>query len=405
MRGLLALALLFTPFSTGVDSGLPVISFGMPFLLLALFFGMLNPVTHALYLPRSIAPALLCAAAVVAAMTMFSFTAPYPEKSLARLAPNLIGFLVALRLLCIYRDAPEQLLDRAVKGLALSGAVMALYYLLHLAYQIHAHGAYEVMKDRAVNGLAALPWGASNMISAALLFSHAACHLQRWRHGGTWPGIVLTVILCTVIATISRAGMLVHFVLLIVGCLCTRNYRYMGAGILIGVVLVGAFAIVVPDSFSFLVDARFNAERDLSNGRLDSFNYKIGYIAGNVMTPIGYYGSLFIFDGLTSHNFILTILVEQGLTGLAAVTAFLVSCWAVLFRAKGLTPEDKASRRTLTAGALLAFVNLQVEDANFSQPYIIYFWAYFLIVMAFTMKVNTQARTVTAPVPTGMVHA
>lgn len=392
MRILLLLGLLLVPFSTSVDSGYPVISFGLPLLLLALAFAVTYPVGNAFSLPKSVAPALMAGGAIVVVMGAFTFNAPYVDRSLARLAPNLICFFLVFRLVRIYFNDRDFAIENGLRALAMSGAVMALYYILNMTVAVIQNGVDAVLLERYTGGLAALPWGASNNVSAALVFPHAACHALRWRCRDRWSGPLLFLILLAVAMTFSRAGMLVHGMLFLSACILCRNYRYLFASMLVLVALLWLSAHHLQEYLDLLMSTRFSPDREISNGRLDSFSAKSAYFLDHMMAPIGYYGSLFIFNGLTAHNLFLTVLVEQGFPGLIAMLLFLAACWYALFRTRKLPPADMVFRRILAAGAIFSFTNLMVEDAYFTQPYIIYFWTYFFIVMMFSAGLHSTAR-------------
>lgn len=396
MRFFLISGLFLTPFSTGVTSGYPVISFGLPFLFLALLLSVATPGGAAFALPRPIAPALLAAGAVVFVMALFSFDSPFPDRSVGRLVPNIIGFALVFRLMSIYRKDPEYLLKGALRLLAISGAILSIYYIINLGIAVSQFGLNAVMRARTVGGLAALPWGATNMISAVLIFPHIACYLLRLRYKDRWIGPALFLILFTVVLTLSRSGILVHGMLLFTAGLLAGYYRFLLYGLVSVALFLVGYAQIDPDGLSQLFDARLNPGGDVSNGRLDSFREKAAFVAENLMTPIGYYGSLFVFNGLTAHNFVLTLLIEQGLLGFVCFLFFASSAMYALFRRRNVSELDATCRRLLFVGSGLAFVNLMVEDANFSQPYIVYFWTFFLITMTFSLVLSrypAQATT------------
>jgi hypothetical protein len=407
MRLLLMLGLLLTPFSSGVGSGIPVVSFGLPFLAAAALLSVVIPSANGFALPRAVMPALLASAGVVIVMTVCTFFAPHLGRSIGRLAPNLIGFVLCVRLVALRLHERGLVLEQALKLLAFSGALMSLFYIFHLLIAISQFGIDVVLIERYTGGAAALPWGASNVISAALLYPHIACHVLGWRSNYRWSPPILLLILITVALTMSRTGLLLHFTLLIVGSLLSGNYRYPFYAFLVVAAIVRLYLSVAPDTFDFLLDARFNADMaggaDISNGRLDSFAVKSEYLLHNLMAPIGYYGSLFVF-GLTAHNYLLTLLVEQGIPGLIAFVAFVLCACFALFRKAKLSHSDIVSRRLLFAGALLAFANLMVEDAHFSQPYIAYFWTYFFIVMMFSAGLRSQETARRVPSEGSAVH-
>lgn len=385
MHILIVSGLLLTPFSTSATSGLPVVSFGLPCLLLAAAIGFLRPSHDAFVMVRAVAPAMVAGAASVAAITLFAFVAPDPARSLGRVAPHLICYVLAFHLLARYRHRPEALMRFALTIIALSGAVMSAYYVVHLALAAAAHGANTVLVERYTGGLAALPWGGTNVIAAALIFPHIACVLLRVRYGCGWAPAVTGLVLLAVLLTTSRAGSLFHGSLLLVGCVLSGNLRALAAWLGGILVLLLLYAHQAQENFALLLDTRFSAGRDVSNGRFDSFLMKWDYISNNIMSPVGYYGSMATFE-LSSHNVFLTVLVEQGLLGLGCMLVFLACCGAALWRRRQLSPVTRRTRRLFAAGSLIAFLNLLVEDANFTQPYMVYFWMYFTAVMAFAME-------------------
>lgn len=385
MRTLITIGLLLTPFSTSTASGLPVVSFGLPFLLLAVAIGFLRPANDAFVLVRAIVPPMLAGAAAVASVTMFAFFSPDPSRSMARVAPHLICYLLAFQLIAVFRSRPDELMRLTLTLIALSGAVMSVYYALHLGLAAAAYGADTVLVERYTGGLAALPWGGTNVIAAALMFPHIACVILRRRYGCRWATPALGLVLLAVLLTTSRAGMIFHGAMLLSGCILAGSFRTLGAWAAIFLLLLAGFAHYARANFDLLLNTRFSAERDLSNGRFDSFLMKWEYIADNPMSPVGYYGSMATFD-LSSHNVFLTVLVEQGPLGLGCMLLFLGTCACALFHRRRLTPAARLTRRLIAAGSLLAFLNLLVEDANFTQPYMVYFWLYFTAVMAFAMQ-------------------
>lgn len=105
------------------------------------------------------------------------------------------------------------------------------------------------------------------------------------------------------------------------------------------------------------------------------------YFLDNPFSPIGYYGSLDKFEH-SSHNYFITVLVEQGIMSL------IVSIFTVL----SLLSLSKKNV-ILNTGVKVIFLNLSLEDANFTHPYIVYFWIFVAIVflnskMCINEKIN-----------------
>jgi O-antigen ligase len=389
MRFLIVIGLLLTPFSTSVDSGLPVLIFGLPFLAMAVTIGFLRPSVDAFVIMRAIAPAILAAAAAVFTITLLALFAPFPDRSLLRVAPHLICYVLVFLLIARHRGEPEALLRFALTILAVSGAVLSVYYILHLAFAVAAYGADTVLIERYAGGVAALPWGGTNVVAAPLIFPHAACVVLRVRYKSRWTIPALALILLAVLLTTSRAGTFIHGSMLLLSCILVGRYRAL-LGWLLGILLLFLlYAHRAGENLELLISTRFSGERELSNGRFDSFVAKWDYIVNNIMSPVGYYGSLNTWD-ITAHNVFLTVLVEQGLLGLSCMLLFLGCCSHALFYTRELAQPDRECRRIIIAGSLLAFANLQVEDANFTQPYMVYFWIFFLVVMAFVMQARAS---------------
>ncbi|GIZ51615.1 O-antigen ligase family protein [Noviherbaspirillum aridicola] len=390
MRLLIVIGLLLTPFSTSAASGMPVVSFGLPCLLLAAAAGFLRPSTDAFLLTRSTAPAMLAAAASVFSIAMLAFFAPDPGRSLARVAPHVICYLLAFQLLARFRRHPDELARFALTVIAVSGAVLAVYYAIHLALAARAYGANTVIVERYTGGLAALPWGSTNVIAAALIFPHIACVLLKQGYRCRWTTPVLGLILLAVLLTTSRAGTLFHGAMLLAGCVLAGRFRALAAWAACILLLLAGYAHFARENLELLISTRLSGERDLSNGRFDSFLMKWEYISDNPMSPVGYYGSMATFD-LSSHNVFLTVLVEQGVLGLACMLLFLGACLHALFYHRSEARRERRMRRLALAGSLVAFLNLMVEDANFTQPYMVYFWMFFIATMAFVMHLGAAA--------------
>jgi len=300
----------------------------------------------------------------------------------------LVCCVLAYQLLAGARQREEALMRFALTAIAVSGAVLAVYYALHLAFAAVTHGSQAVIIERYTGGIAALPWGGTNVIAAALIYPHSACVILHHRYGCRWTIPVLALIILAVLLTTSRAGVLFHAIMLVVSSVILCRPHVLDAWASGVLLLLIAYAQHAPDNVDLLLSTRFNAERDLSNGRFDSFGAKWDYISSNLMSPVGYYGSMATFD-ISSHNVFLTVLVEQGLPGLGCMLLFLGCCAFALFRQRNLCQPDRDTRRLVAAGGLVAFANLLVEDANFTQPYMIYFWMYFTAAMALAARLGS----------------
>jgi O-antigen ligase len=138
--------------------------------------------------------------------------------------------------------------------------------------------------------------------------------------------------------------------------------------------LVDSSAIVTAYETRLLVD-----EHELStlNSRLEAWLITVHQILDRFPEPIGYYGSQYVLDGSTPHNLILVTLFETGFIGLLSLSVLLGLTIYRLWKAGRCTDERRAlGARVMFVAHLAILSNLMFEDAQFSQPYQIYYWVF-----------------------------
>ncbi len=380
---LLVVGALLLPFSTGVDSGFYVMSFGLPFLALYAVFGAILIIMHlsGWQISVSLLPTVLSAFVLVAAIILFTGFSPSVYQSAYRAAVNITGFLIALYLIMRADIHPEKLLKKILQILVYSGSILAIYFILNTLLAVQLYGIEKVMLERFTGGAMSLPWGATNVITAALLLPHITVYLLKARYGLRYASIYICLILLAVFITMSRTGLFTHLLILVIASFAFRQGRLIVLGLSAFIVFGYIFYSISPDTFDYLFKTRISIER--VNSRFDIWQDHWMFWLGNLMRPIGYYGSLTTFDGVSSHNFILTLLLEQGVLGLIFVGMFLSSTYIVVSKSPCISKRDLLSRRLFLQGGIVAFLGLMLEDANYTQPYIIYFWLFYASAVLF----------------------
>lgn len=381
------------PFSTSPNSGV-VFSFGIPFFVLYIIFSSNIYFKAGSNTYHSI---LVFPISVVISTAVFTFLSPEVDKSSIRLAVFVIGFLVFLSLfLRIKKDILT--INYIEDCLVLFGAILSCYYIGNIVITSVSSGFGEVIIQRYVGGLSSLPWGASNVISAVIFFPLTAAIAAYLRRKNNYYLVASVLMFLAILATMSRTGM----VLLV--AMYFASY-FIKEKITLKQVLLPLFAVLVTimmlsigklyseEAFELLLSDRFS-ENNLStgSGRYDSWTDKLTYASDNILDPIGYYASLYVFDGFTAHNYFITTLVEQSITGLIINTLFLIIPF-ILYRYK-VQPLMRNTYKWYLLGLAVAMINLFFEDANFTQPYMLISWIYMSICygLAFLSHVPGSAR-------------
>ena len=378
-RLLLILGYLLLPFSSSPEDGF-VLAYGLP--LISLSVALLA--IHCLIgFQWSYSQVLSVQIVIVAFIFIFVMCisliySQHIVPSLGRLIPNLVGFFVFLSVYYLVHIRGYKLKTFEVVLVAF-GTILSLYYLTNLFFQIREHGVDAVIVERFTGGIASLPWGASNNISAVLFFSLVSAFICLKSDGRIIWVFAITLISIGILSTLSRTGA-VLLVLTNVGMifLSKRGNAKLLLSLFVVVLLASGsiywWSIEGVNSLGIMYSDRFSEETLSSgNGRLEIWADKIEYFWDHPFSPIGYYGSLSVLDGVSAHNYFLTVLLEQGIFGLVASFTFLF--WPfVFFLFKNNTRSELGKMYML--GLSIVLINLLFEDANFTQPYILVFWLF-----------------------------
>lgn len=376
--------------SSAPEDSLGVQSFGLPFLLLTLFFGLPNVarLTNSAR-PVRILALIVTAFASVSWMVITCFWSAQPFPSLSRALINVLGLVLFIffTLVAPGGSMPAILLRRVVFGTTLATSICAAYYVGNLIGVLIEFGPAAVFVERFVGGLMSLPWGASNTIAAVLLLGVGVTLIHRNLYTPLTLWIALLVQIAAVIFTLSRNGSALMALLVWLGTTRTEHRRILTWLVAVAfiVALVSA-TIVDAEAVTALLDDRLSGGEDLSNGRVDQWAVMLGHVMSDPFGMVGYYGSIYTFE-LSAHNFLLNTLVEQGFPGLLLAVAFVYQ----LFTLRPRTAGTNVRSNPLTYPKLWCVValNLSFEDPNFTQPYIIVFW---LVVASQVLFLLTRHR-------------
>jgi O-antigen ligase len=404
-RGFWFAGLLLLPFSTSAGEGSVVVNYGLPFFLLASLFSFISIVLYKLKIIRRLQLFVAFTFLALCSVLLHTLLAPNIAASSARTIYNVFGFVLLLFVVGVELHSAD-LQDTGVFNnyslmIMLSGLVLATYYIINLVSVVLSSGNVMIIFfERGTGRALSLPWGASNIIAASLLIPLYAT-LCRWtiksKKHRRLESIAIIVMCAAILLTLSRnAAISVIFGFLLIAILL-RQFK-----ILLFIFFVSACTFVVanmvlePEQLSALINSRLTNNDSLSslNGRIEIWSASLAYLTNHLLMPIGYYGSQYVLMS-TSHNFILTTLLEQGFGGLVI--------WLMLFGSAFIYLSLFMSRRSrvrrpatvLFCGLAAVFLDLQFEDPNFANPHAIYFWMYLALIclVPFSMPVVTQVST------------
>lgn len=379
--------LLLLGFSTSPAQGLVVVAFGLPPLA----------ITAALYISlrlrdpmidRIVVPFALAGISLVNGLALATLVSPTPIESLARFVPNLLGFfLFGYVLSPFYRESDSGLErhEELAALLVVTGSLIGGYFLVRFILAVSTIGFAAVIVDRVTGGVYSLPWGATNVVSSVLILPiFLSFYVSRIVGRKVRPILVAgrIVMLAAVAVALSRAvnisiatGMLL---LLFVLRGSARRQLLVFAGL-------AALALVVADEVTGHVLSqqllgafldRFQSSDTASlNGRSDIWVTFLGAFSRSPLLGIGYYAALPTLDS-SGHNFLLTSLVERGIVGFALSAIVLIAAIRYWWRARlvARSIELRFFLATLGVGGFSSLFHLMLEDANFTQPYMIMSW-------------------------------
>lgn len=409
-RLLFVVGMLLMPISTGAIRG--VFAFGLPFLgLLSVHYLMLQ-VAHP-YMDRWHRRIGLYAFLLVAAIAITTMYSIAPFASFARLMPNVLGFFLFMILISPFFGDQSSYATYELTGrvYAFAGGLVAAYYLANFVYAVSTIGLAAVFLDRVTGGIISLPWGATNVVASVLLFPFSLTFYFASREvsgAGRWKYLVLRILMVAAIATtVSRGAIISLGFGLCVLAVLLRGRRQIRVILL----LIAAAAVVVyvnkqindvmsQQVVSTLVNRFQDSDVRDMNGRIFLWE-KFG--AAFVESPvfgIGYYSSLYYFQ-MSGHNLFLTSLVERGLLGFALSAALPIKAGETLLHGLAAAPDARTRLFfcCLTAGALSSMLHLMIEDANFTQQYIVYSWVALALVFQAAQVIRSKGnRPIKAPV-------
>lgn len=402
---LMFLGLLLMPFSTpprGMESftlalfpwlaNVGVFHFGLPFLGLgAVLFTIILLAEKERSAPSALAP-LVVATLYLLCIVCFTLVSDDVLVSAVRAGVNVVGFLVFFAILKSGTMATKEgarTLIGFIRAFIISGTVMAGYFIINLAFQGVEHEQTELFSERFVGGMMGLPWGASNTIASTLLlplvFSFAYFELTKRK---LLFGISSAAMVAAILLTVSRNGLACLILFCVLYWVFITRSRILLLVLLTGATLIVVNGLAEGGSIDFLLQSRFGDENDLAtfNGRLDLWSIFYRHIATNPFDPVGYYGSLEVFE-ISPHNWLLVTYVEMGPVGLITAGSFFGYALFCAFRAgrQNAAIAVKAAR-VLFTGITVIFLNIQFEDPEFTQAYIIYYWVFMGLLFSLSAK-------------------
>jgi hypothetical protein len=309
------------------------------------------------------------------------------------LTPALFRFIIQLGCMVLslyiaslnrYNEALKKILLRNLYlAFIVSGFLLALYFMFNTINAINLYGLSILITERGVGMLLSLPWGASNMISSVLLMPFFVClawlnsDFNKNIHYIIW--IILISMFISIVLTLSRTTITILLLSLFVYGALSRSLKL--------IVFITSFLFVCYVTIQLYIDSSFiydlywqrlaNADELLqANGRVEIWQKYIQYISSNYLIPIGYYGAIYKYK-FSGHNFFLTTMVEQSLWGvLASLAIYFWAARLTIRRYLLASLEFKNFHLALLMGLLAVFANLQFEDANYTQQFAVYHWAY-----------------------------
>lgn len=391
--------LLFLPFSTGASDKSVVISFGLPFFLVAGYLVIMYLLRKGFNFAPQLRATLFLSTMFAGVMTVTAFFSLNVIASLARVLPNLIGYLIALFILSfVSEDTGKRLrcLNKMTQALAISGAILAVYFSVNFFVAVKNNSLVEVIIQRYTGGLMSLPWGASNVVVAPLFVPLFAQFARQYLGDRSKLGnlIIVASIITAVIISQSRTVLLLLIIAFLTIAALKQNVKFI---LILALVVIASLSVLYQyddDVFNFIVESRVTKSEDLSsfNSRPELWQENILYFLRDPLSFAGYYGSPYTMLGVSSHNILLTTLVEQGIAGFCVfvllVTNYFYCGISACFKGNAL---QRKIAPVFLLGMAMMLVNLQLEDANFTQQYTIYFWIYFGIsVLVFFLNAGEQ---------------
>lgn len=385
---LLGLALL----SPTVEVG-GIVAVGTPFLVLGSYFRGLQLYQRTFQMSFGIRG--LCATVYLLCILLSLLWAPQPQVAGFRVAYQLVGYVLFLSMLQRQGNQTDNSRFQFwVVALTCGGLATSVHFLLLMASLTLQGRLGEAFADRITGGVMSLQWGASNTIASALLAPLFAAMLLPSRLA--WlRRIAAAAMLLSILCTLSRNScMCILLALVLYACFSGRAVNTLGAIIGIGIVVTPAVLMLDADVYHAVISTRLEGgDAATFNGRTDCWLAAWDGIERNWPCPVGFYGSLPTL-GHSAHNLILTDLYELGVWGLLAHLAFFAAVIAGLCIARRHQSSHSSHElNVLLAGVIAIFVNLQFEDPQYTQPYMICSWIFMGLCVAATRRPNNTTST------------
>jgi hypothetical protein len=396
---LLFFGYLLLPFSTPAGERSIVFSFGLPVIALCGLAMLFKLGSEAFAFRRDQVMVISLAALYAFCTVGFSFMAEQPLISLWRAWVQVLGLFVFLYLAHQALKSPperEVTFIRFNRILMLSGAVMGAYYIVNMLVVANEHGFVAVFSERFVGGLIALPWGATNSIASALLMPLCASIVAMQIPGERkFAVIAMAICMAAILLTVSRNAVSCMALMAVLWALFFRRFLLLFVGITLAGGGAWALETFEPGTLEFLYETRLEntAEIYALNHRMDFWEDSVEYVMTFPFQPVGYYGVLDVFSGLSPHNVLLTTTLEMGWFGLV----IFVSLWVCVFSrtiwsALHLPEPSRTHAKSLLVGLVGIAINLQFEDPNYTHQYMLYSWLFLGLVLLGTTRQEPPAR-------------
>lgn len=376
------------PFAYGsVDSGTPILSIGLPILLIPSLIGIAwlvrgGGVTYRLpiwfwgFFGFSLLTVLSCA------------LSPQIGPSLYRALVNIEIVGILLYVFRLNEKCNNKIIySRILYILAISGTILSLEYIGHFIYKASLLGFGNVIVDRVVGGEAALNWGATNNIAGCLLitsliafalamekindkrntmFLYSIFIIQALAIVLTFSRTVLFLLLIFSFATIFKRRGWKKFIvfLMLTGFLVVIGFTFFGDG---------------GDAWQELIQNRVDTDTLSSmSGRTEIWVEYLKYVWDSRGVPAGYFSAINLNE-FSAHNNYLTLFYELGWIG---GLIFLLLVFSALLAAL------RSPRILHWAVIAAAAINIMVEDLIYLQVYSVYFWLILALVYIWRKSPN-----------------
>jgi len=374
------LGMILLPFSTNPGDKSVVISFGLPFLAIAAVISFLFLIYSNRPFNANLKGVLWSSCLYVGFIALFSMFSPERLPSFGRSIPHVIGLLIFIFILSFSNDsnkAKSSWINKFIITLVLSGTILSVYYVANFSLAAFHKSFIEVIFERFVGGLMSLPWGASNTIAATLIMplvvTLASIHMSTGYKYCKY--IVVVIIIIAILATLSRTVLVLLLYIFLIQSILARSSKYIAYFILIVMVPGILLFYFNKEGLDAISQTRVNVDTITSlSGRAEIWKEFAEYISRNPLSPIGYYGSQYLF-GYSGHNTLLTTMVELGIFGILITIVFYANLLTCSLKAiLNSNTEHKNIYIILFVGLTAILLNLMNEDPNYTQQYIIYFW-------------------------------